>query len=193
MKSFLKLEAKTGEELVSQITSEGGLVKLLDDLYDEIGINAAVEIHIYRKFVLVGTREKGHGDKMVKKFTNFGFSLDPSDKRSVSLAYAIRAIDDGNLPDYCYMAINGDIEALRQTTEHVVRAYDAKIRRMQEKGKPASEIEPFITRRDTAKRRLELGDEELLEVSEPIIIEIPKDYKTFYGENDIAIGNNLEN
>lgn len=189
MKSYLRLEPKAEEELTPQIISEGGLARLLDDLYDGIGENAAVEIHIYRKFVLVGTRERGHGDKMVKKFTNLGFSVEPNERKAASLAYAIRAIDDGTLPEYCYMAINGDIGALRQTTAHLVRAYDAKVRRMREKGKPAIEIEPFIARRDAAARRLEFSDDELVEVSEPIIVEIPKNSDVFYGEYDVAIGN----
>lgn len=192
MKSFLRLEHKIGEELTPQIINESGLTKLLDDLYESIDKNTAVELHIYRHYILVGTRERGHGDKMIKKFNNFGFSTESRDKKSDSLAFAIRAIDDGSLPDYCYKAIGGDVEALRQTTAHVVRAYDAKVRRMQEKGKPAIEVEPFITRRDTAARRLELSDEELLEVSEPIIIEIPKCSDVFYGEYDVAIGNNFE-
>ena len=51
------------------------------------------------------------------------------------------------------------------------------------------EIEPFIMRRDTAMRRLELPDEEFLELSEPIIIEIPRKPEVFYGEYDVAIGN----
>lgn len=59
---------------------------------------------------------------------------------------------------------------------------------MQEKGKTALEIEPFILRKETATRRLELSDEELMEVSEPIIIEIPKNAEVFYEETDVAIG-----
>ena len=193
-KSFLKLESKTGEELVGNISSEAGLIELLDSLYNGLSNDMAIEVHIYRKYVLIGTRERGHGDRMIKKFTNFGFCLSPESGKSDALSFAIRTIDDGNLPDYCYRAINGDVEALRQTTIHLVRAYDAKVRRMQEKGKPAIEIEPFITRRDAASRRLELSDEELVEISEPIIIEVPKDPATFYGEYDVAIGNDdLEN
>lgn len=91
MKSFLKLESKTGEELPGNIVSEAGLTELFDTLYDGLSDTTAIEIHVYRKFVLVGTREKGHGDKMVKKFTNFGFSN--HDKKSDALSYAIRAID----------------------------------------------------------------------------------------------------
>ncbi len=188
MKSFLRLEFKVGEDLAPQIISESGLIKLLDDLYDEINDSSAVEVHIYRKFVLIGTRERGHGDKMIQKFTNFGFCLNSASQKPDVLSYAIRTIDDGNLPEYCYKAIEGDVEALRQTTQHLVRAYDAKVRRMKEKGKPMLEIEPFVTRRDTAMRRLELPDAEFLEISEPIIIEIPKKPETFYGEYDVAIG-----
>lgn len=192
MKSFLRLEFKVGEELSPQIISEAGLVELLDKLYENIDLNMAVEIHIYRKFILVGTRARGHGDRMVQKFTNFGYNLTvASAKKTDVLSVAIQNIDSGCLPDYCYQAINGDVEALRQTTAHLVRAYDAKIRRMQEKGKPALEIEPFIARRDAATRRLELTDKELVEVSEPIIVEIPKDPSTFYGEYDVAIGNEI--
>lgn len=183
MKPFLKFEHRSGEELASQIVNESGLMKLLDDLYDAIDKDSAVEVHIYRKFTLIGTRTKGHGDKMTMKFTNFGFG-----NKTDSLASAIRSIDDGSLPQYCYRAIAGDIEALRQTTAHVVRAYDAKIRRMLEKAKSVSEVERFVVKRDIALRRLELQDADLMEVSEPIIIEIPKDPDFFYGDDDIVVG-----
>ncbi|MDO4967619.1 MAG: hypothetical protein Q4E70_02530 [Candidatus Saccharibacteria bacterium] len=184
---FLRIETKPGEELTGTIASESGLTTLLDNLYNTLSLDEAVEIHVYREYVLVGTRKKGHGDVMTKKFINFGFSPTKHSKKSEALSFAIRAIDDGGLPDYCYRAINGDLEALRLTTEHLVRAYDAKVRRMKDKGKPASEIEAFALRRDAAKRRLTLEDEEFMEVSEPIILEIPRDPATFYSEEDVFI------
>ena len=188
MKSFLRFDLKTGEDLVGGIASEQGLVNIIDTLFNEIKEDEAVEIHIFRKYILIGTRKKGHGDKMLMKFTNFGFCPNSMDAKADVLMYAIKAIDDGNLPDYCYKAIGGDPGALRQTTQHVVRAYDAKIRRMQEKDKSYAEIEPFILKRDAAKSRLELLDEDLLDVSEPIIVEVPKNPEDFYEETDVAIG-----
>ena len=188
MKSFLKLEAGSGEELVGNISTEAGIIRILDDLFNSLTKKSAVEVHIYRHYVLIGTRDKGHGDKMVMKFTNFGFCPDSRGSKSDSLVSAIRSIDDGNLPEYCYRAITGDVDALRQTTAHLVRAYDAKIRRMLEKAKSLSEIEVFTSKRDMAMRRLELDDKDLLEISEPIIIEIPKDPEYFYEEDEVAIG-----
>ena len=187
MKSFLKLEAKPGEELVGNIATEAGLIEILDNLFDSLDEKSAVEVHIYRKYVLIGTREKGHGDKMIMKFVNFGFSPDTYESKSADLVFAIKTIDNGDLPEYCYKAITGDVEALRQTTAHVARAYDAKIRRMVEKAKNASEIETFISKRDAALRRLELSDIDLVEISEPIIIEIPKDPENFYNEDDVVV------
>ena len=192
MKTYLRLEAKAGEELPGVIGTEQGLTALLDDLYDRLNDDQAVEIHVYREFVLVGTREKGHGDIMTKKFINFGFSPKRQDNKSEALAFAIRSIDDGSLPEYCYRAINGDIDALRQTTTHLVRAYEAKIRRMTEKNKPFKEIEAIQTKRDIAKKRLELDDEEFVEVSEPIILEIPKNIEKFYAETDVYLGEGVE-
>ncbi|MBQ2638679.1 hypothetical protein IJF91_01295 [Candidatus Saccharibacteria bacterium] len=188
---YLRIESKPGEELPGSIANESGLTQLLDDLYNRLLDNMAIEIHIYREYVLIGTREKGHGDKMLKKFINFGFSPKRHDNKSEALTYAIRNIDGGGLPDYCYDAINGDLQALRLTTEHLVRAYDAKVRRMKEKGKTASEIETFALRRDAAKRRLTLEDEDFMEVSEPIIIEIPRNPDTFYSEEDVYITSQL--
>ena len=188
---FLRLEQKPGEELPGSIASENGLMELFDRLYNGLEDDMAVEVHVYRQYVLVGTRQKGHGDKMTKKFVNFGFSPNRQDGKSDSLAFAIRAIDDGGLPAYCYQAINGDIQALRQTTEHLVRAYDAKIKRMKEKGKSLQEIEVFEVRRDVAKRRLELEDEEFMEVSEPIILEIPKNPEVFYSEDDVYLNGDV--
>ena len=190
MRTFLKIEMKVGEDLPGSIASGSGLAELLDKLYSRLNDDMAVEVHVYREFTLIGTRQKGHGDKMLKKFINFGFSPYRKNEKSDALSYAIRTIDDGDLPEYCYRAISGDLDALRRTTLHLIRAYDAKIRRMQDKGKSISEIEPFILRRDTAAHRLELEDDEFMEVSEPIIIEIPKNPEFFYNEDDVCISGN---
>lgn len=187
MRSFLRIEGKPGEELPGTFASEAGLIELLNTLYNQLTDDMAVEIHVYREYILVGTRQKGHGDKLMKKFINFGFSPNRQDSKSDTLAYAVRSIDNGDLPEYCYRAICGDIPALRQTTEHLIRAYDAKIRRMKEKGKSAAEIEIYTQRMDTATRHLLLEDEDFMEVSEPIILEIPKNPDFFYNENDVYI------
>ena len=73
MKSFLRFDLKTGEDLVGGIAREQGLVNIIDTLFNEIKEDEAVEIHIFRKYILIGTRKKVHGDKMLMKFTNFGF------------------------------------------------------------------------------------------------------------------------
>lgn len=179
---FLRIETRPEEELPGKVASEDGLIRILDQLYDNLRENEAVELHIYRQFILVGTRKKGHDDKLIAKFTNFGLS-----EQSGKLSFAIQAIYGESLPEYCYKAISGDASALRQTTESFVRAYDDKICRMKEKGRTAQEIEAFVLRRDAVKRRLELGDEELIGVSEPIILEIPKDPDTFYSEDDVYV------
>lgn len=195
--TFLRIDSRPGEELKSDFASKQGIVVLLDELYNHLEPDEAVEVHVYREYVLIGTRKKGHGDKMIKKFVNFGFSPrkhnenSSMESRSKALMYAILDIDDGRLPEYCYKAIDGDIQALRQTTEHLIRAYDAKIRRMQAKGKSVAEIEKYITRKTTAERRLTLPDEDFMEVSEPIIIEIPRDPEFFYSDDDVVFISSL--
>ena len=59
---------KAGEDLPGSIASGSGLVELLDELYNRLNDDMAVEVHVYREFTLIGTRQKGHGDKMLKKF-----------------------------------------------------------------------------------------------------------------------------
>jgi hypothetical protein len=124
---------------------------------------------------------------MEYKFTNFGFSPNKKDSKSEALAFAIRSIDDGSLPEYVYYAINGDVESLKLTTKHLVRAYDAKIKRMKKKGKDEDEIEEVKLRRKAAKRRLKLPLEEFLQLSEPIIVEIPRNPAKFYDKEDIIL------
>ena len=184
---FLRMETRPSEELKGEIANERGLNDLLDSIYNSLADNEAVEIHIYQDYILVGKRTKGHGDRFFHKFTNFGFSPNRSDNKSRGLTYAIRTIDSGSLPTYCYDAINGDVDALRKTTEHLIRALTAKVKRMTEKGKDAALIEEFEKRRFAAERRLTLPVEELVVLSEPIIVEIPKDPSKFYDEEDVVI------
>ena len=198
MESYLRMPIKSEEiEAVKKeqyekkfkggIATANGLVEILDTILDSLKDDEAVEIHVYQDYVLIGKRKKGHRDVMEYKFTNFGFSPNKKDSKSEALAFAIRSIDSGSLPGYVYEAINGDVDSLRMTTEHLVRAYSAKIKRMKKKHKDKDEIEEVKLRRKAAKRRLKLPLEEFLHLSEPIIVEIPKRPDKFYDKEDIIL------
>lgn len=182
-----EVEAVRSDEIKEGIANASDLTEILDRCYDGLKEDEAVEVYIYQRYILVGKRRKGHRDKFKYKFTNYGFSPNRRDSKSESLGYAIRAIDGGSLPNYVYDAINGDVQALRKTTEHLISAYDAKIKRMKEKNKPESEIDEYKLKRKAAKRRLTLPLDEFLQLSEPIIVEIPKNPKKFHDKNDIYI------
>lgn len=175
---------KQAEKIKEGIASEHDLTAILDNALDSLKDDEAVEVHIYQDYILVGKRKKGHRDKFKYKFTNYGFSPSRKDRKTESLGFAIRSIDDGHLPGYVYDAINGDIDALRQTTEYLVKAYNAKIKRMKKKGKTAKEIEEVKLKKKAAKRRLTLPLEQFLELSEPIIVEIPKNHEKFHDKDD---------
>lgn len=177
-------EKKKIELMKGEIASENGLLELLCKIFDGLSETEAVEIKVYRKFILVGKRLKGHGSEYYHKFINYGLA---NGNRTTTLAFAIRTIDGGSLQSYCYDAMNGDVQALRKTTQHLVRAYNAKIKRLKEKGKDPKEIEYFEGERDKVMKRLEKGDEEFLELTEPILIEIPKDPEMFYDEETVTI------
>lgn len=182
-------EQKVIESMKGEIASDKGLLALLCQLFDAIHDDEAVEVKVYRNFILVGVRMKGHGSKYHHKFTNYGLC---SGNRTTTLSYAIRAIDGGSLKGYCYDAMNGDIEALRKTTQHLVRAYNAKIKRLKEKNRDPREIEFYEGERDKVMRRLDKDDEEFLELTEPILIEIPKNPEKFYDDNLVSITGNDE-
>lgn len=187
MESFLRMPVRASESLKGSQADENGLDMILDNAYNSLHDDEAVEIHVYQEYVLIGKRQKGHGDVFRYKFTNYGFSPNRSDGKSEKLSYSIRNIDNGSLPEYCYKAINGDVEALRLTTKHLIRAYEAKIRRMTEKGKDPKEIEEYVMKCEAAKRRLTLSIDDFLTLSEPIIIEIPRNSEVFYDENEVFI------
>ena len=194
MESYLRMPIKPEEvEAVKEkqykggIATESGLVEIFDRFLDSLKEDEAVEIHVYQDYVLVGKREKGHRDDMSYKFTNFGFSPNKRDSKSEALTFAVRSIDNGSLPDYVYRAINGDVEALKLTTKHLVRAYDAKIKRMTEKGKSKREIDEVELKKKAAERRLGLPLEEFLQLSEPIIVEIPRNPEKFYDKDEVVL------
>ena len=185
--SFLRMPVKASEALKGEIANENGLNMVLDGLYNRLHSDEAAEIHVYQDYILVGVRQKGHGDVFMHKFTNYGFSPNRRDNKSETLAFSIRTIDNGSLPQYCYEAINGNVDALRLTTKHLIRAYEAKVRRMTEKGKDAKLIEEYVMKVEAAKRRLTLPLEDFLTLSEPIMIEIPRNPETFYDEDEVVV------
>ncbi len=198
MESYLRMpikpeevEAVKNEKKVKQfeggIATANALVEILDKCLDSLKSDEAVEIHVYQEYVLIGKRQRGHRDEMKYKFTNFGFSPNKKDSKSEALAFAIRSIDNGSLPDYVYQAIDGNVEALKRTTRHLVRAYDAKIKRMKKKGKSKEEIKEYKLKKKAAERRLELPLAEFLFLSEPIIVEIPKNPEKFYDKDEVVL------
>lgn len=177
-------EAQIIEAMKGEIASEKGLLDLLGRLYDSLTDLEAVEVKVYRSFILVGKRLKGHGSTYYHKFTNYGLA---NGNRTTTLSFAIRAIDGGSLKDYCYDAMNGDIEALKKTTKHLVRAYNAKIKRLKDKGKDLKIIEYYEGERDKVQNRLKKDDDEFLALTEPILIEIPKNPDVFYEADDDTV------
>jgi hypothetical protein len=172
------------KQMKGEIASQSGLLEIFCKIYDSLADNEAFEVKIYRSFILVGKRVKGHGSDYYHKFTNYGLS---SGNRTTALSYAIRAVDGGSLKDYCYNAMNGDIEALRLTTKHLVRAYNAKIKRLKEKGRDPRTIEYYEAERDKVEKRLLKDDDEFLELTEPVLIEIPRNPDVFYDNDDNVV------
>ena len=190
-----------GNGLSGKIISKDGLVELIDNLYSMLTKEEALNIWIYQAYILVGIREKGHGEYFYEKFINYGLVLN-NKTRNESLSAAIRDIDGGSLNKECYDAINGDISALQETTKHLINTCRRKLRRAYEKRYNASmaisEDERAVLRvaelneiildiRDhlqQSKKALMTAMDgninEFLELSEPVIIEIPRDYYYFY-------------
>lgn len=206
-------EQKQIEKLKGEIASEKGLLTFLCEIYDSLSDYEAVEIKAYREFVLIGKRRLGSSSVYSHKFINYGLS---KGNRTETLSYAIRAIDGGDLPDYCYDAINGDIEALRKTTEHIIKVYNAKIKRLNEqlenldsldvmyqmiseldleegasyeevKARLKVKISELEEKSVVVKKRLQKNDEEFLELTEPVLIEIPKCYNIFHNKHNDLI------
>ena len=185
---FLSIVFSRVDEIKGEITTNQGLEALLDSLYSKLADDEAVVLMIKNDCTLVCTRKKGHGDHVLKKFTNIGFA---GNKNGISLgkadclATAIRVIAD-NLPEYCYEAIKGDKKALRKTTEHLFKVYKKKAERMKAKGKPNKEIAQVLTRQDEIGRYLELNDDELASVIDTLIIEVPKRPEIFEELDELA-------
>ena len=197
-------------EMKGEIASENDLTTLLCNIYDSLTDEEAVEIKVYRECILVGKRHKNQSSNYTKKFINFGLS---KGNRTVALGYAIRAIDDA-LPDYCYKAIDGDIDALRETTKHLIKVYEKKMNRLEglidnigtaagmyaviedlklDPQSTAEEVNASLTKafmllyksKRNACSRLEIKDnDEFLASTEPVLIEIPKNYEVFHDKNN---------
>ena len=185
---FLSIVFSRVDEIKGEITTDQGLCALLDGLYSKLHEDEAVVLLVKNNCTLVCTRKKGHGDHVLKKFTNIGFagvnngvSLGKAD----SLSTSIRTIAD-NLPEYCYEAIKGDKKALRKTTEHLFKVYKKKAERMKAKGKPNKEIAQVLTRQDEIGRYLDLNDDELASVIDTLIIEVPKCPEKFEELDELA-------
>ncbi len=169
-----------GKDLPSKIISEAELIRLLDITYDSLNDDQALEIWVFQDYVLVGIRKRGHGDDFKWKFINYGFSPTSKDRKSEKLSNAIRAIDGGSLREYCYDAINGNIDALKKTTMHEIKSFRKKLKRLYEKGKSIKMIMAVRNRLKKAKESLNAPLNDFLKMSEPIMIEIPKNVKVFY-------------
>lgn len=201
------------QKLKGEIACERGLLALFCDIFDSLGDDEAVEIKAYRDFTLVGKRHKDHGSTYLHKFINYGLC---KGNRTDALAYAIRAIDGGDLPDYCYEAISGDIVALKKTTEHLVKVYKAKIKRLTDQLESLDDLDVMYSMIDelqlsneatyeevkarikykiaelevkssTVSSRLKKSDAEFLELTEPVLIEIPKCYGVFHNKHEDLI------
>lgn len=193
-----------GNGLPGKIISKDGLVELIDNLYGMLTKEEALNVWIYQAYILIGIREKGHGEYFYEKFINYGLVMN-NNIRNESLSSAIRTVDGGSLRPYCYQAINGDIDALQDTTKHLINTCRSKLRRVYEKRYNASMAidedkrailrvaelnETILDIREHLQRSKKaltaaMNDNvaEFLELSEPIAIEIPKDYYYFYDKD----------
>ena len=194
METFVRLEissdeiknAKKEKKLNSSVITTDALIELLNEIFVCAHSDEAVEIQVFRKYILVGVRKKGYGDQFMYKFTNFGYAI--GDSKSSSLAYAIQSIDETrSLPDYVYDAISGDKAAIRKINKRLVRALEAKTTRMVKRRKHPNMIKPYKDQLAAARRRLECSDEDLFIKTEPIMIEIPKDPGSVYGDGSVLI------
>ncbi len=181
------------DDMRGELITGNSLAALLDNIYDQLKDDEAVVLMVKKDCTLVCTRQKGHGDHILKKFTNFGFAGSNSHvsiDKAKELSYAIRTIAD-NLPNYCYQAIAGDKSALRQTTKHLCKIYAKKAERMKAKGKPARQIADVLGRHDQIKRYLDLSDDELVSSIDTLVIEVPKCPEVFENLDELlAIGIN---
>lgn len=185
---FLTLFFAEIDDIRGELATEMGLLTLLDRLYDSLKEDESIVLSIKKHCTIICTRKRGHSDRVYKKFTNLGYGT----KGSRTLIEAIKSLAD-NLPDYCYDAIDGDTAALRKTTEHLFKVYGKKIERMRAKGKPAKDIAMVLTRQDEIKHFLELSDDDLAEVIDTILIEIPRVPEKFENMEELAsIGENEE-
>ncbi|MBP5674740.1 hypothetical protein J6W91_00215 [Candidatus Saccharibacteria bacterium] len=193
-----------GSGLSGKIISKDGLVELIDRLFSMLTREEALDIWIYQAYILVGIREKGHSEYFYEKFINYGLVMN-NNSRNESLSSAIRDVDGGSLKKECYDAINGDIDALKETTKHLINTCRRKLRRAYEKRYNASmsmdtderavlrvaelneiilDIREHLQRSKEALTAATSGNiTEFLELSEPVIIEIPKDYYYFYDKD----------
>lgn len=194
METFVRLEissdeiknAKKEEKLSGRVITTDALIELLNEILDCATSDEAVEVQVFRNYILVGVRKKGYGDRFMYKFTNYGYAI--GDSKSSSLGYAIQSIDETrSLPDYFYDAISGDKAAIREINKRLVRALEAKITRMVKRRKHPNLIKPYKDQFDAARRRLECSDEELFIKTEPIIIEVPKNPGDFYSYGSVLI------
>ena len=171
---FLTLFFKELDDIRGELVTEMALLALFDGLYDHLDEDEAIVLLIKKDCTVVCTRKRGRDDKILKKFTNIGFGT----KGSRILIEAVKPLAE-NLPEYCYEAISGDKAALRRTTEHLHKVYGKKIERMRAKKQPAKEIARVLTRQDEISRFLELSDDELVDVIDAVLIEIPKNPELF--------------
>lgn len=193
--SFLSLIFQETVEMQAEVATPLGLIQLLQTYFNQLPEDGAVVLAIKHDCTLIGTRRKGHGDKIHRKLSNFGFGIGDIE-RDRWLVEAIKNIAEintaDNLPEYCYEAIMGDKSALRFTTEHLQKVYRRKAERMEAKGKPKSKIAQIWSMVDQITRYLELSDDELAEAVDTILIEVPKNPKRFK-EDFTSIGGKYDN
>ena len=163
---FLSIVFSRVDEIKGEITTDQGLCALLDGLYSKLHEDEAVVLLVKNNCTLVCTRKKGHGDHVLKKFTNIGFA---GVNNGVSLGKA-----------------DSLSTSIRKTTEHLFKVYKKKAERMKAKGKPNKEIAQVLTRQDEIGRYLDLNDDDLASVIDTLIIEVPKCPEKFEELDELA-------
>lgn len=165
----------------AEVATPLGLIQLLQSIFYNLPEDGAVVLAIKHDCTFIGARRKGHGVKNIHKLSNFGFGNGDTERERwlVEAIKNIAEINASDLPLYCYQAIMGDKYALRLTTEHLQKVYQRKAERMEKKGKPKAKIAQIWSMVDQITRYLDLSDDDLSEVVDTILIEVPKNPKRF--------------
>src|SRR5574344_47069 len=135
--AIITIESARAEEVKVVLVTRSMIYKYVEDLYNVLKPGDQLIIQIEREQTYIQIRRKGHNHSRVKeRLDNYGFGI----KKSVSeLGEAIREISD-DIPEYCFRAINGDIDCMRQTVAWRKKAIQERLHIVSESAQKKIEI-----------------------------------------------------